>query len=144
MWHCECGEFNNDQASFCVACKRVRITGETTEDVGKAVHATESMFRKIQEFILLDIALLALVAIVSFLISKWSGFNSDEKIYAYVMLFIVIILFQLFLMIAILRMLYNAAINAERTTFFLQKIYELIKHDEEKSDGEGTGPRPVV
>jgi hypothetical protein len=144
MWQCECGEFNNDEGSFCVACKKVRISEQSKDDIKKTVHATESMFRKIQEFILLDIALLALVAVVSFLIQGWSGLETDGKIYAYVLLFVVVILFQLFLLIGILRMFYNAAVNSERNSFFLQRIYELIKHEEEKDEESGSGPRPVL
>jgi hypothetical protein len=136
MWTCECGEFNNDQASFCVACKKVRISDKKEEDVANAVHATEGMFRKIQDVILLDIALLCIVAVVSFIIAIYTDFGPDYKLIAYVLLAIVVIIFQLFLLIGILRMFYSAAVNAERNTFFLQKIYELMKHEEEKPEKE--------
>lgn len=142
MWTCECGEFNNDEASFCVACKKVRIVDKQKEDIKEAVHETENMFRKIQEFILLDIALLCIVAIVSFVVAVYADFDPDDKVIAYILLFIVVILFQLFLLIGILRMFYNAAINAERNTFFLQKIYELVKQDETKAEKEETDPKP--
>ena len=130
MWTCECGEFNNDGASFCVACKKVRIVDKQKEDIKEAVHETENMFRKIQEFILLDIALLCIVA------------DPDDKVIAYILLFIVVILFQLFLLIGILRMFYKSAINAERNTYFLQKIYELVKQEEAKDEKEETDPKP--
>ena len=136
MWTCECGEFNNDQASFCVACKKVRISDKKMEDVSNAVHATEGMFRKIQDFILLDIALLCIVAVVSFIIEMYTKFDFQNKIIIYILIFIIAVIFQLFLLIGILRMFYSAAVNAERNTFFLQKIYELMKHEEEKPEKE--------
>ncbi len=142
MWTCECGEFNNDGASFCVACKKVRIVDKQKEDIKEAVHETENMFRKIQEFILLDIALLCIVAVVSFVVAVYADFDPDDKVIAYILLFIVVILFQLFLLIGILRMFYKSAINAERNTYFLQKIYELVKQEEAKDEKEETDPKP--
>jgi hypothetical protein len=136
MWTCECGEFNNDQASFCVACKKVRISDKKKEDVENVVHATEGMFRKIQDVILLDIALLCIVAFICFAIAVYTTFDPYYKLVAYVFLAIVVIVFQLFLLIGILRIFYSAAVNAERNTFFLQRIYELMKHEEEKPEKE--------
>ncbi len=143
MWTCECGEFNNDGASFCVACKKVRITDKEKENMEEVVHETENMFRKIQEFILLDIAILCVVAVASFVVAMYTELEQDYKTIIYIGLFIVIILFQLMLVIGVLRMFYSSAVNAERNTFFLQKIYQLIKEEEEeKADKEETGPRP--
>lgn len=144
MWTCECGEFNNDSAAFCVNCKKVRIPEKEMRDLVKASHTTtESMFRKMQEFVLLDIALLCIIAIVGFIVARY-GESSDDKIIAYLSLFVVLVLFQLFLFIGMLRLFYNAAINAERTTFFLQKIYEMIKADEEKEREEEVGHKPPI
>jgi hypothetical protein len=142
MWTCECGEFNNDDASFCVACKKVRIADKDKESMKEIVHETENMFRKIQEFILLDIAMLCVVAVVSFVVAMYTELEQDYKTIIYIGLFIVIILFQLMLVIGMLRMFYSSAVNAERNTFFLQKIYQLMKEEEEKADKEETGPRP--
>ena len=142
MWTCECGEFNNDGASFCVACKKVRIADKDKESMKEIVHETESMFRKIQEFILLDIAMLCVVAVASFFVAMYTELEQDYKTIIYIGLFIVIILFQLMLVIGMLRMFYSSAVNAERNTFFLQKIYQLMKEEEEKVDKEETDPRP--
>ena len=143
MWTCECGEFNNDGASFCMACKKVRISKKQNNDIKERTHETENMFRKIQEFILLDIAFLCIVAVVSFFVYKYYGFKTvDDRLLAYFLLIIVVILFQLILLIGILRMLYNAAVNSERNTFFLQKIYEMIKQDEEREKQDESGIKP--
>ena len=142
MWTCECGEFNNDEASFCVACKKVRITDKQKDDMKESVHETENMFRKIQEFILLDIAILLVVAAVSFVVAMYTDLEQDYKTIIYIGLFIVVILFQLILVIGILRMFYSSAVNAERNTFFLQKIYELIKEEEGRSNKEETESNP--
>ena len=138
MWTCECGEFNNDQASFCVACKKVRITDKQKDDMKESVHETENMFRKIQEFVLLDIAILFVVAAVSFFVAMYTELEPDYKTIIYIGLFIVVILFQLILLIGILRLFYSSAINAERNTFFLQKIYELVKEEEGRLNKEET------
>ena len=128
MWQCECGEFNNDELSYCIACNKVRIEKKKEKGPEKIILTTDSMFRRIQDFILFDIAFTALIAVYCF----WRGKNLEA--FEGICAIIVLILFQLLLVINLLRMFYNAVINAERNTFFLQKIYEIMR--ERKEIGE--------
>jgi len=49
---------------------------------------------------------------------------------------IAIILFQILLAINVLRMFYNSALNSERHTFLLQRIYQILKENQKKKRGD--------
>lgn len=63
MWKCECGEFNNDELEFCVRCDRVRLSTPSAELNQRKQLTAKDMFRRIQDFILFDIAFCAMVAL---------------------------------------------------------------------------------
>lgn len=127
MWQCECDEFNNDDHDFCVVCKRIRVDKGTKHDPTPHVGHIEGMFRRIQDFILIDVAFMALIALYCF----FSGLKEAVPV-------IVLLLFQIFLMVNLLRMIYQAAMTAERNSVFLHKIYELllekIRSEDEEQD----------
>jgi len=141
MWKCECGEFNNNDLDFCVRCQKIRLTDADAQSDQKKQLTTRAMFRRIQDFILFDIAFCAIVALYCFFVElgelvpelHFPKFDLPQVLKTTLPL-IAIILFQVLLAINILRMLYGAAINSERNQLFLQRIYQMLseKEDEKK------------
>ena len=128
MWQCECGEFNNDRTQFCLKCGQIKIldidTVEKNLDAESEYH-TQAMFRRIQDFLLFDIAFTALIALYCF----WRKFDVALPI-------IVLILTQILLVVNILRMFYKSALNSERNSIFLQRIYEIVSERQRKEQDE--------
>lgn len=146
MWKCECGEFNNDDLEFCVSCDRVRLGGFPKELNQRKQVSTRDVFRRIQDFILFDIAFCAMVALYCFFVEDigkflpWQQFGKVEVPEALktTLPIIAIILFQVLLLINVLRMLYGSALNTERNNLFLERIYQMLKEKErEKKKQKG-------
>jgi len=132
MWRCECGEFNNDEHDFCVTCKRVRVEEEIEEGISCNVSTLEVMFRRVQDFILIDIALLAIIALYCFLAELKEAVP-----------IVVLLLFQIILVTNLLRMLYQAAMTSERNSIFLHKIHKLLleqRAENENKEEKNGGP----
>ena len=139
MWKCECGEFNNDDLVFCVACERPRLTeaGRAPEQLKQL--STQAMFRRIQDFILFDIAFCATVALYCVFVDGWllplESLGAVPEVFKTTLPIIAIILFQILLAINVLRMLYQAALNSERNTVFLHRLYQMLKESDGKKGG---------
>lgn len=147
MWKCECGEFNNDELEFCVRCDRVRLSAPSAEPNQRKQLTAKDMFRRIQDFILFDVAFCAMVALYCLFVEDiWKLLPGQQFVEVPVpealkttLPIIAIVLFQVLLVINILRMLYSSALNSERNTLFLQKIYQMLKEkeqDKKKPKGE--------
>jgi hypothetical protein len=145
MWKCECGEFNNDDLEFCVSCGRVHLSESAQEANHNKQLATRSMFRKIQDFILFDVAFCAMVALYCFFVENIGNILPARE-FAKVEVpqalkttlpIIAIILFQILLVVHVLRMVYSSALNSERNSLFLQRIYQMLKESEKKKRGDG-------
>ena len=144
MWKCECGEFNNDDLEFCVSCERPRLSEPVPGSTPKKQLGTRSTFRRIQDFILFDIAFCAMVALYCVLVEHISSFLPPERFGAVevpeslktTLPIIAIILFQILLAVNILRMLYNSALNSEKNSFLLRRVYQMLKEKEEKNRGD--------
>jgi hypothetical protein len=141
MWKCECGEFNNDDLDFCVRCDRVRLTAPDSQSGEKKQLTTQGMFRRIQDFILFDIAFCAIVALYCFfvelgnIVPELDFLKLDlPQVLKTTLPIIAIILFQVLLMINVLRMLYGSAINSERNRLFLQRIYRMLSEKENEKN----------
>jgi hypothetical protein len=146
MWKCDCGEFNNDDLEFCVRCQRPRLTELEASRGKKAELKTKGMFRRIQDFILLDIAFCAMVALYCFLVEDIGKLLSPQQLGEVVvpevlkttLPIIAIVLFQILLLINVLRMLYDSALRSERNGLFLERIYRMLREEskEEKKPEE--------
>ncbi len=145
MWKCECGEFNNDEFEFCVSCERVRLTGPAAESDEKKQLTTRALFRRIQDFVLFDIAFCAMVALYCLFVEDVLKILPTEEFGAVevpqamrtTLPIIAIILFQILLAINVLRMLYASALNSERNSLFLQRVYQMLKEKEDEKKGTG-------
>ena len=145
MWQCECGEFNNEESAYCVRCNKLRVIKERARHRQQGLVNTDTIFRRIQDFILLDIAVTGLVVVYCF----WRASQKvrietvDGELYiprgiafeAVIPLLLVVIL-QFGLMVHLLRVLYRAAITSERNSIFLQRIYEKYEGLEEEEEEE--------
>jgi len=129
MWQCECGEFNNDEADFCAACNQVRVAKDEQYEPEKHALALQAIFRRMQDFIVVDIALSALVALYCFM----TGLKNALPI-------IVLLLFQIILVTGLLRMLYQLAITAERNSIFISKIHKLLLEREKEHENDQRTP----
>ncbi len=157
MWQCECGEFNNEESAYCVRCNKLRVIKEQARHRQRGLTNTDTVFRRIQDFILLDIAVTGLVVVYCF----WRASEKvrietvDGELYisrglafeSVIPLLLVVIL-QFGLMVHLLRVLYTTAINSERNSIFLQKIYEtyegIAEEEEEESATEALVKPPVA
>ena len=115
MWQCECGEFNNEEVDFCGSCKQVKVAKNEQYEPEKHASALENIFRRMQDFVVVDIALSALVALYCFI----TGLKQALPI-------IVLVLFQTLLIAGLLRMIYQLAMTAERNSIFISKIHKLL------------------
>ena len=140
MWKCECGEFNNEDFEFCVSCERPRLSAPPGSRASGKRLTTRSAFRRIQDFILFDIAFCAMVALYCVLV-EYIGYILPPERFGTVEVpqslrttlpIIAVVLFQILLAINILRMLYNSALNSERNSFLLHRIYQILKEKDEK------------
>jgi hypothetical protein len=137
MWKCECGEFNNDDLEFCVSCQAVRLAAPGAEPGEKKQLTVRAMFRRIQDFVLLDIAFCAMVALYCFFVDDIGralapqDFEATEVPVALktTLPIIAVVLFQVLLVINILRMIYSSALSSERNNLFLQRIYRMLKEN---------------
>lgn len=126
MWQCECSAFNNDEHNFCPACKRIRVDDESTSiDPSEKAANIEAMFRRIQDFILIDVAFMAIIALYCFL----SGLKEAVPV-------IVLLLFQIFLVVNLIRLVYQVAMTTERNSVFLHKIHDLLLEKNKVVDDE--------
>jgi len=157
VWQCECGEFNNEESAYCVRCNKLRVIEEQARHRQRRLTNTDTVFRRIQDFILLDIAVTGLVVVYCF----WRASQKvrieavDGELYiprglafeSVIPLLLVVIL-QFGLLVHLLRVLYGAAINSERNSIFLQKIYEtyegIAEEEEEESATEALIKPPVA
>jgi cellulose synthase/poly-beta-1,6-N-acetylglucosamine synthase-like glycosyltransferase len=146
MWKCECGEFNNDEHDFCVQCQKVRLTPPEAQPAGQKELSTRGMFRRMQEFILFDIAFCAMIALYCVFVEyidiilppeRFGVIEVPESLKTTLPI-VAVILFQVLLVVNILRMVYSVAVNAERNRLFLERIHRLLteKKDEGKSRKE--------
>ena len=143
MWKCECGEFNNDEHDFCVRCQKVRLTPPEAQPTGKKELSIRAMFRRMQEFILFDVAFCAMIALYCVFVEYIDTILPPERFGVIevpeslktTLPIIAVILFQVLLVVNILRMLYSVAVNGERNRVFLERIHRLLteKKDEDKS-----------
>jgi hypothetical protein len=133
MWQCECGEFNNEESTYCVRCNKVRVIEEKARARQRGPMNTDTVFRRIQDFVLFDVAVTALVVVYCFwqasqkvrieeidgeqFISRGMGFES-------VIPLLLVVILQLGLLVHLLRIFYHVAVTSERNSIFLQKIYE--------------------
>jgi hypothetical protein len=147
MWKCDCGEFNNDDLEFCVSCAMVRVADPTSHRTRKKQLSSRAMFRRIQDFLLFDIAFCSMVALYCFVaddiahILPVQQFPNVEvpAVLKTTLPIIAIILFQVLLAVNVLRMLYSTALNSERNSLFLRQIYHMLKEKEDKEKpGEGS------
>ena len=125
MWQCECGEFNNEGIDFCGSCKQVKVSKDEQYQPEKQASALESVFRRMQDFVVVDIALSALVALYCFII----GLKEALPI-------IVLLLFQTLLITGLLRMIYQLAMTSERNSIFISKIHKLLLERESESEDD--------
>jgi hypothetical protein len=146
MWQCECGEFNNEESVYCVRCNKLRVVKEPASARQVTQTNTESVFRRIQEFILLDIAVTALLVVYCF----WRAsqrveihgpdgevFTMPAVSFDSVIPLLVVVILQMGLLVHLMRAFYRTAINSERNSIFLQKIYENYEGlAEEEEEGE--------
>lgn len=139
MWKCECGEFNNDALELCVSCERPRLSSSNGQRSEKKEFTARAMFRRIQDFILFDVAFCAMVALYCVFVDGKlllpEQFTIDvPEVLKTTLPIIAIILFQILLAVNVLRMLYNSALNSERNSLLLQRMYQMLKEDEEKRE----------
>jgi hypothetical protein len=146
MWQCECGEFNNDESTYCVRCNKVRPVTETATTRQRTPTNTESLFRRIQDFILLDIAFTALMVVYCFwrASQKMEVTTPDGETFMVPGLafegaipLLLVVIFQLWVAVYLVRAFYRTAINSERNSIFLQRIYEKqegISEEEEETE----------
>lgn len=140
MWKCECGEFNNDEQDFCQACHRVRLNPPDAQATGVKELPTEGMFRRMQEFVLFDVAFCSMIALYCVFVEYIDKILPPERFGPIVvpeslkttLPIIAVILFQILLVVNVLRMLYSLAVNAERNRVFLHRIHDLLA---QKKDG---------
>lgn len=154
MWQCECGEFNNEESAFCVRCNKIRVIKERARARQRAQMNTETIFRRIQEYVLFDIAVTALLVVYCF----W---RASEKVpieegpdgvlaiprgimFEAVIPLLVVVILQLGLLVHLLRFLYHTAINSERNSIFLQKIYEEYEGLSEGEEKEESASQSLV
>jgi len=144
MWKCECGEFNNDELEFCVSCDRLRLSAPGPQANQNKQLSTRTMFRRIQDFVLFDIAFCAMVALYCIFVEnigkilppRQFGTVEVPEAIKTTLPIIAIILFQILLVVNVLRMLYSSALNSERNSLFLQRIYQMLKENEKKKKGK--------
>jgi hypothetical protein len=153
MWQCECGEFNNEESAYCVRCNKVRVIKEKARARQRAPMNTDTVFRRIQDFVLFDIAVTALVVVYCVwqasqkvrieeidgeqFISRGMGFES-------VIPLLLVVILQLGLLIHLLRVFYHIAITSERNSIFLQKIYETYEGIAEEEGEEGSATDSLI
>lgn len=140
MWKCECGEFNNDEHDFCLTCQKVRLTPPDAQATGPKELPTQAMFRRMQEFVLFDIAFCAMIALYCVFVEYIDWILPPERFGPIVvpeslkttLPIIAVILFQMLLVVNVLRMLYSLAVNTERNRVLLDRIHQLLT---QKKDG---------
>jgi len=154
MWQCECGEFNNEESAFCVRCNKIRVIKERARLRQRTPMNTETIFRRIQDYILFDVAVTALLVVYCF----W---RASEKVpieqgpdgtsflprgvaFEAVIPLLVVVILQLGLLVHLLRAVYRTAINSERNSIFLQKIYEEYEGLAEEEEKEESASQSLV
>ncbi|MBN1916446.1 MAG: hypothetical protein JW889_00940 [Verrucomicrobia bacterium] len=153
MWQCECGEFNNEESNYCVQCNKLRVAKTKTPVRAAPPTNTESVFRRIQDFILFDIAATALLVVYCF----WRASQSVEvrgsegEVYKMpalafesVVPLLLVVIMQLWLLVYLLRALYRVALTSERNSVFLQKIYQKYEGIEEEAEGGESAVQPLI
>lgn len=155
MWQCECGEFNNEESVYCVRCDKLRVIKDKAADRQQKSANTETAFRRIQDLVLLNLAVIALLVVYCL----WRASQPveikgpNDEIYTMPaisfeaiipVLFLVAI--QMWLLIRLLRVFYRTAVNSERNSIFLQKIYEkyegIADEDEDKESATQSLVKP--
>ncbi len=157
MWQCECGEFNNDESTFCVRCNKLRVVKEPKAARQRTPTNTDTLFRRIQDFILLDIAFTALVVVYCFwrasqkmevITPKGETFMVPGLAFEAAIPLLLVVIFQIWVAVYLLRAFYRTAINSERNSMFLQKIYEkyegLADEEEETESAAQSLVKPPV
>jgi hypothetical protein len=132
MWQCECGEFNNEDSAYCVRCNRLRVIKDKAAERQQTASNTQTVFRRIQDFILLDIGVTALLVVYCFwrasqpvrITEKDDVLTMEGVAFEAVIPLLVVVILQMALLVHLLRVFYRTAINSERNSIFLQKIYE--------------------
>jgi hypothetical protein len=153
MWKCECGEFNNEESDYCVRCNKLRVIKERSGARQREPMNTDTMFRRIQEFILLDVAVIGLLVVYCF----WRAsqrveiegpdgqvFSMPAVSFDSVIPLLMVIILQMGLLVHLLRAFYRTAVNSERNSIFLQKIYETYEGIAEEEEEEAPAGQPLV
>jgi hypothetical protein len=153
MWQCECGEFNNEDNTYCVRCNKIRVIKEQASARQRAPVNTDSIFRRIQDFILLDIGLTALVVVYCF----WRASQKVQLVevdgeqylprsvaFEAVIPILLVLIIQMGLLVHVLRVFYRTAINSERNSIFLQKIYEKYEGLDEEDEPEESASQMLI
>jgi hypothetical protein len=158
MWQCECGEFNNEESSYCVQCNKLRVIKAKAPRRPAAPANTETVFRRIQDFILLDIAVTALLVVYCFWRASQSvDVNMEVKYpegtgtfaipglaFEAVIPLLVVVILQMALVVQLLRAFYRVALSSERNAIFLQKIYQNLEGTDEEKEGEETAAQSLI
>ncbi len=157
MWQCECGEFNNDESTFCVQCNKLRVIKAAVGIRQRTPTNTDTLFRRIQDFILLDIAFTALVVVYCFwrasqkmevTTPEGETFMVPGLAFEAAIPLLLVVIFQIWVGVYLLRAFYRTAISSERNSFFLQKIYEkyegLADEEEETESAAQSVVKPPV
>lgn len=153
MWQCECGEFNNEENAYCVRCNKLRVIKDWARARQRRPMNTEAIFRRIQDFILLDVAVTALLVVYCFWrasqkvqIEGPNGelFTMRGVAFESVIPLLVVVIMQMGLLVHLLRVLYRTAINSERNSIFLQKIYEKYEGIAEEDEKEESATQSLI
>jgi hypothetical protein len=160
MWQCECGEFNNEDSAYCLRCNKLRVIKDKVAERQQTASNTQTVFRRIQDFILLDIGVTALLVVYCFWRASQSIDVTTEVEYSAgkghatfavpglafeaVIPLLVVVILQMALLVHLLRVFYRTAINSERNSIFLQKIYENYEGIAPESDDQESAAQSVV
>ena len=153
MWQCECGEFNNEESSYCVQCNKLRVIKAKAPARPATPTNTETVFRRIQDFILLDIAVTALLVVYCFWrasqpvqIKSPDGeeFTMPAVAFESVVPLLLVVILQMWLLVYLLRAFYRVALTSERNAIFLQKIYQKYEGTGEEEEAEETAAQSLI
>lgn len=155
MWQCECGEFNNEESTYCVQCNKLRVVKVKAKPPARpAPTNTETIFRRIQDFILLDIAVTALLVVYCFWRASQPvqirAAESGEVLtmpgvaFESVVPLLLAVILQMWLLVYLLRAFYRVALSSERNAVFLQKIYQSLEGTEEEEKAEESAAQSLI
>lgn len=153
MWQCECGEFNNEESNYCVQCNKLRVVKTKAPVRAAGPTNTETVFRRIQDFILLNIAVTALLVVYCFwrasqsvevMAADGEVFKMPALAFESVVPLLLVVIMQLWLLVYLLRALYRVALTSERNSVFLQKIYQKYEGIDEEAEGGESAAQSLI